>query len=732
MKPTKIIVFICFLTSLSNFNSFGQVTQDSIEFYVNQLKELMNITIVSASKKSESVFEAPFSVSVVTKEEIKKSGCTSILEALRLVPGIIVREQTNGNFDVNIRGLDNAPPYGFISNAVNTTTLVMIDNRPVYNYLQGGTFWETLPVDLNDVEKIEIVRGPASAIYGPNATTGVIQIITRKPEKEGVYALGNVTYGANNADLIANLSAGYRYSDLWSLMYTANMQELNRKTSYYNTVRGTYIDNIDSLLSSRSYMPILNSNQIYPQPSRSLDKLGNNVYLSFTPAEKVKFNLATGVEESHAQKIYIDNEYTIVNLAHSKTKYFNFTGDIYGLTAQVSYLKGTQNQGVGSSQNYDFSTLDALLEYAFSYKNLYIRPGLSYREAQYDDTKGKDVNAPQQSFLFRGNYKIQTKAFSLRTDYKMFNNKLHLTAGGRIDMFNVPDKSYLSYQLAANYTFAEKHLIRFVNSQANRSPFIMDNFANITAATIPIGSSTFMQYGVFGNRNLNLLVSNMSEVGYRLKASENLQIDMEAFYSKTQNYVTAVTGKSYMQPKETNMYIIIPLNITNLPVKVIEKGVTISANYATGKLQVKPFITIQQTHLKDFSKYSKTADADTTVFTKQNNINSGIGTTTTHHATPSYYGGLFANYQVSKKLNINLTGYYFGPYTFYTQNEIDNDNTADKFNGKVLLNAKILYKITKQLSVSCSVKNLLNREKREYYYGDPIARVLYLGISFEY
>src|ERR1051325_3990773 len=99
------------------------------------LEELMDISIYSASKSEESLFETPLSSSVVTKEQIKRAGCTTIMEALRLVPGVIVREQTNGSYDIHLRGLDNVPPNSSMFFFANSTTLVMIDNRPVYNYL---------------------------------------------------------------------------------------------------------------------------------------------------------------------------------------------------------------------------------------------------------------------------------------------------------------------------------------------------------------------------------------------------------------------------------------------------------------------------------------------------------------------------------------------------------------------------------------------------------------------
>jgi len=139
------------------------------------LEALMNIDIYSVSKKVESLFDAPLSASVLTREEIINSGATSIPEALRLVPGLIVREKTNGNYDVHIRGNDDVLGAKLLYSE-NTMSLVMIDNRIVYSYLQGGTFWETLPVSVNDIKRIEVIRGPASALYGPNAVMGVIHI----------------------------------------------------------------------------------------------------------------------------------------------------------------------------------------------------------------------------------------------------------------------------------------------------------------------------------------------------------------------------------------------------------------------------------------------------------------------------------------------------------------------------------------------------------------------------
>ena len=148
---------------------------------------LLNKDVTSASKKAESSFHSPLSTTVVSYDEIIASGARNIQEAMRLVPGVIVREKTNGNYDIHIRGNNNIPDENLTVYTENSMTLVMIDNRPIYNYINGGTFWESFPIDIADVERIEVVRGAASALYGANAVTGVINIITKNPESEELH-----------------------------------------------------------------------------------------------------------------------------------------------------------------------------------------------------------------------------------------------------------------------------------------------------------------------------------------------------------------------------------------------------------------------------------------------------------------------------------------------------------------------------------------------------------------
>jgi len=134
------------------------------------LEELSNLEVSIVSKRPERLADSAAAVSVLTAEEIRRSGYTSIAELLRLVPGMDVVRVDTGEWAISSRG--------FNSRFANKL-LVMVDGRSVYTSLFSGTFWENLDVVLEDIERIEVIRGPGASTWGANAVNGVINIITR-------------------------------------------------------------------------------------------------------------------------------------------------------------------------------------------------------------------------------------------------------------------------------------------------------------------------------------------------------------------------------------------------------------------------------------------------------------------------------------------------------------------------------------------------------------------------
>lgn len=135
------------------------------------IEQLGNIEITSVQKRPEPLSTAPASVFVITQEDIRRSGATSIPEVLRLAPNLEVAQLNAYQYTITARGF-NSPESA-------NKLLVLVDGRSVYTPLASTVFWETLNPLLDDIERIEVISGPGGTLYGANAVNGVINIITR-------------------------------------------------------------------------------------------------------------------------------------------------------------------------------------------------------------------------------------------------------------------------------------------------------------------------------------------------------------------------------------------------------------------------------------------------------------------------------------------------------------------------------------------------------------------------
>jgi iron complex outermembrane receptor protein len=150
------------------------------------VEELVNLEVTTVSKKAEPRLRAAAAVYVITREEILRSGATTIPEALRLAPGVEVARLDSHTWAISIRG--------FNSTTANKL-LVLLDGRSLYTPLYSGVFWDVQDTLLEDVERIEVVAGPGGALWGANAVNGVINIITRRADESqgGLLAVGGGT-----------------------------------------------------------------------------------------------------------------------------------------------------------------------------------------------------------------------------------------------------------------------------------------------------------------------------------------------------------------------------------------------------------------------------------------------------------------------------------------------------------------------------------------------------------
>lgn len=181
------VFFIALFLGLASTHAQAADAPDSFELSPEQL---FNATVISVSKTPEKIMDAPAAIFVLTNEDIMRSGATSIPEALRLVPGVQVAQVNANSWAISVRGFNST-----LSNKL----LVLIDGREVYDPLFSGVYWDVQDTVLEDIDRIEVVRGPGGTLWGDNAVDGVINIITKKAsETQG--SLTSVT-GGNHEDI---------------------------------------------------------------------------------------------------------------------------------------------------------------------------------------------------------------------------------------------------------------------------------------------------------------------------------------------------------------------------------------------------------------------------------------------------------------------------------------------------------------------------------------------------
>jgi iron complex outermembrane receptor protein len=198
-----------------------------------ELEQLTRITVTSASRREERAVDAPASIFVITAEDIRRSGATSIPEVLRLAPNLHVARADNNQYAITARGFNNV-----LANKL----LVLIDGRTVYTPLFSGVFWEAQDVALDDIDRIEVISGPGATLWGANAVNGIINITTVPAGRsQGVLARGVVGTDERGATLRYGGALGpghYRaYARYWErdgqqLASGADVMDASRRANF--------------------------------------------------------------------------------------------------------------------------------------------------------------------------------------------------------------------------------------------------------------------------------------------------------------------------------------------------------------------------------------------------------------------------------------------------------------------------------------------------------------------
>ncbi len=777
---------------------------------------LLNKDVTSASKSEESVFDSPLSTTVLSHDQIVASGATCFEEALRLVPGIIVRQKTNGNFDVHIRGNDNLPPKNMMLYSENSNTLVMINGRPVFNYSHGGTLWESLPISFEDVDRIEVVRGPSSALYGPNAVSGVINIFTKDIDKNSPLVSGNLQ-GGTLSTYIGDISFRKQLTETIAFGVSGNYEKRNREREEIYIYNGFYDEenglkkyllngkrvangfyNIEEIKAIKlanpdptkeDYLNPRNDNKpyvvfpepgytglldgkpltifgvddIFPHPDQAKERYAINGYIELTPDNTSSINLSGGYQHSDVFTSTMGDMPTPYAGKVSKTGYFDLRANVKDFNFQANYNGGDIDFMRGNEGfELDLRQYNVLAEYNLKLNKLAIRPGLNYQYISYDDTPY--IQAIGRGYL-NGKKNIDIMAGSVRFDYKP-TDQLRLIAALRSEKYNYPDKIYSSWQFIGSYKINENNLLRAVYSRANQSSFLVNAHSNYTWNLINRPYPRVMQFS--GNKEYDLMTTDMIEIGYRVRPAKNILVDIEAFYNQSKNF-------GALMPSHASSHVFNPVEIIedykddqllnsvkplvqpdsvhmmygNQKLEVKQIGASFNLDWVVNKkLVVNAHFTVQKTSIDKYIGFSRDEMIE---FLVEKSIEEMIGKAIAteqipnpedlisssaqpssykndykHKSTPDYFGGFSLTYRPTDKFEISPQGYFYGAQTFENQYGIID------IDGKFLLNAKASYKVIDQLTIFVNGRNILNQKSSEFAFMDETPIMILGGASFKF
>ena len=396
---------------------------------------IMNKNVSSASKQEENTFTSPLSTTVITHDEMRSYGVSTIEEAFRLIPGMIVSEKTNGVYDIHTRGLNNIPDNNLLLYTENSNTLVMVDGRPVNNVAMGAVNFDMLPIDIEDVERIEVVRGASSALYGANAVTGVINILTMKPDGGVARVSGSAQMG-NLGTYVGNVALRKAFSDKLALGLTVSVQQRDRPTDKLYVIPasgvvlagegapavestftveqlgeymqsgvlrdmsgGGYIaaEDVESLRQLYTADKVNYSiydclepetpiGRMFPDPGLARRTESYNGYVAITPNERVRFDVTGGYQRSHVNTTPVCDDYFSFNGRTSKSGYVAVAANVGDLKVLLNYKGGPGDYALGvPGFKSDVKQFNASAEYDIHAGGLMIRPGVAYSYLQSDD-----------------------------------------------------------------------------------------------------------------------------------------------------------------------------------------------------------------------------------------------------------------------------------------------------------------------------------------------------------
>ncbi len=455
------------------------------------LAQLMEVTITSVAKKPQTVADTAAAVFVISQEDIRRSGVTSIPEALAMAPGLQVARISASRWSISSRGF-----AGFTSNKL----LVLIDGRSVYTPAYSGTFWDMQNAMLEDVERIEVIRGPGGTIWGANAVNGVINIIT-KNAKDTEGTLVRAGFGDQEKLMGAARYGGKIGENTFGRLYvTGNDRDGNVLSDSgedafdgWHTLQGGF--RADGSVGSKSEWTL--HGDVFKND-------GDQIIFPFW---------VDGPPYLTAQRAALSSSGANL-LGHWQHQ---LAGD-QRLSTQIYYDYSTRSEDL----NLAFHTLDAELQYETRLgERNEVTVGTGYRRI-----KGKNEATFQSDFPDRTD---NLYSVFLQDALKLIDDQLVLTLGTKWEHNEFTGNEWQpSGKLLWKPT--ERHSLWTSIGKAVRTPSIMEHEGRLLLASYPTPLGTGMTV-VTGSKDYHSESVLAYEAGYRWQQSVNLSFDLATFYN---------------------------------------------------------------------------------------------------------------------------------------------------------------------------------------------------------
>ncbi len=492
---------ICFLTQTAVPSLVKAETDDG--YFNMDLAQLMQVNITSVSKKPQNLADTAAAAYVITQEDIRRSGVTSIPEALALAPGIQVARISASKWSISSRGFG-----GFTSNKL----LVMIDGRSVYSPAYSGTYWDQQNTLLEDIDRIEVIRGPGGTIWGANAVNGVVNIITKNAQDtQGGLVRGSVgnlekmsgaaRYGAKMGD--STYGRFYVTSnDRSGNVLAANDQDAH--DGWWNAQGGFRMDGKVGTTNEWNLQGDLYKND------------GKQIVSPFW-IDKPPYQTTN----------YGDYSAGGNNLTGS-WKHRLTGGDLLSVTAYYD-----SNFRKESYFNQSFATVDMNLQYETKLgESNSLTMGSGFRRVGGHFASTFQVYIPDQT--------DNLYSLFLQDEIKLIPDRLWFTLGTK---YEHNDFTGNEWQPSARLLWkpAVNHSVWTSVARAVRTPTMIEDGGSVTVATFPTpyGTQTMSLRGnpAFGSETLIAY-----EGGYRWQASKDLSFDTAVYYNDYDGIYTTLPG----------------------------------------------------------------------------------------------------------------------------------------------------------------------------------------------